>query len=465
MNCLAVKLRLAMCAGLMVLGIESRALAGEVYDQVTPATVLLYGETTDAAKGLIEQSVGSGVLVDTSKKLVVTTEHAVRRTIHDGSFKSAVMFPIIGKDGKIETQAVVYRKKGQTLAIPADIIYFDRAKDLALLRLERVPEGAKALPLADGGARPGDAVHVVGNSTFLDGGAFAYGRGTVRNLFYLNTTHGTSAGFPRRDRFFYNLCHDAPTAPGDSGGPVVNDQKQLLAVVSENIAAGQKGGQAPGRSIHVREIRRALEGMQQPGGNTLEINAAVDRLGFDSFFVPVKKGGRLRAVLKGRGTTDLDLFCKNPDKEFAALIEEVGPSDQEDGAFTPTWTGTVLVQVQNMGSTKSNTNAYSLVLSWADWVRCPFTFVRQLAAKGSDSFKLAYEAGKGKARVTVRTDGQAALEVAVLDPGGASVATAKAESGYHDGRSLTWQPVVSGTYTVRIRNVSGVGCEYVLTTD
>jgi S1-C subfamily serine protease len=456
----------------------NRLLANDVYDQVTPSSVLIYASITDAQKGLTYQSVGSGVLIDAEKKLVATAEHVVHPAIRAGSFKTAVMFPVIGKNGKVNTDAVVYRKKRQQLAIPGDIIYFDRAKDLALVRLKRVPDGTRGLPLAAGDAEPGDVVHVVGNSTFFDGGAFDYCRGTVRNLFYFNTPRVVVAGFAFRDRLFFTLCHDAPTNQGDSGGPVVSDKKELLALVSQGTTgAPGENVQVVDKSIHVREIRRALDGIQPPAGNRLEINGSVDRHGFDSFFVPVKKGSKLSAALKGQGTTDLDLFVKDLDKfrtadfgdkkykDYAVLAEGVGPTDQEQGEATPTWTGTALVQVQNIGGNGTNKNAYSLILTWADRVPTPFTFVRQLAAGGSDAFKLDYEMGKGKARATVRSDGETALQIDVLDPGGSSVATGKVGTGYHDLRSLTWVPAVSGTYTVRIRNAGGVGCEYVFTTD
>jgi S1-C subfamily serine protease len=454
----------------LTLGQAAALRANEIYDEVAPATAMFYDVTPTGS------SVAAGVLVDTDRKLVVTAEHVVHRVIRDGTFKTSVMFPALDKAGKVNTNAAYYKKNRQALSIPGEVIYFDRTKDLAIVRLERLPAGLKAIPLAAGELEPGDKLHVIGNSTFYDGGAFDYCAGTVRNLFFMHKVAVTPAGFPVRDKVFFSLCNDVPTNQGDSGGPTVNNKGELVAIVSNGTISAGGATQVVDTSVHVREIRRALDGMRQPAGNTLELSASVDSAGFDCFFIPVTKGNKLSATLKGQGSSDLDLWLKDSDlvgnlwlgadgsksSDYGHVLESVGPTDQEQIAGTVTWSGMALVQVQNVAQ---KGNKYTLKIDWTHEARSPFTFIRRLAAKGSDSIKLTYEAGKGKARVSVRGDGDTTLQMEVLDPKGASVGKIQTGTGYHDLHNVTWEPTLAGTYTVRIDNPGAIWSEYVFTTD
>lgn len=469
----------ALFSATLVAAQTTPAHANEIYNRVAPATAMFL-EILPEGKA----TVAAGVLVDADKRLVVTAEHVVHRAIRDGSFKTSVMFPVFDKAGKVNTNAAYYLKNRQKLSIPGEVIYFDRTKDLAIVRLERAPDGVKAVPLATGDIEPGDKVHVVGNSTFFDGGAFDYCAGTVRNQFYMNKASVSPAGVRgMRDLIFFTLCNDIPTNHGDSGGPTVNAKGELVAVVSRGTPDGDKTIQVVDTSVHIREIRRALEGIQQPSGSTLEVSASVDRPGFDSFFLPVTKGTNLAATLKGKGTTDMDLYLKDIDvvgdfwqsvgetkkyPDYAKLLQSIGPTDEEQISGSVAWTGIALVQVQNVGGPNAvDSNQYTLSINWSHQARAPFTFIRKIAAKGGDSIKLPYEAGKGKARATVRGDGFGTLDMEVLDAKGASVAKSKALTGigYHDMRSLTWDPAADGVYTVRINNSGNQTSEYVFTTD
>jgi S1-C subfamily serine protease len=451
--------------------------ANEIYDRVAPATAMFYDLSADGRQAWI----AAGVLVDADKKLVVTAEHVVHRVIRDGTLKTSVMFPVLDKAGKINTNAAYYLKNRQSLSIAGDVIYFDRTKDVAIIQLEKAPAGVKAIPLATAELEPGDKLHVIGNSTFFEGGAFDHCAGTVRNQFYMHKTTVTPAAFPLRDYVFYSLCTDVPTNQGDSGGPTVNNMGELVAVISTGTV-GTGNRQVEDTSVHFREIKSALDRMQQPSGDTLEVSGSVDQLGFDSFFLPVTKGNNLSAKLTGQGTTDLDLYLKDIDdignywqsvgdtkkySDYGTIMSSTGPTDQEQITGTVAWTGIALLQVQNIGSPKGNANQYTVAIKWSHQSKAPFTFIRRLAGKGSDTIKLPYEAGKGKARVTVRGDGSGVLTLDVLDPKGASVAKSQElkGTGYHDTHSLTWEPTVAGIYTVRICNTGNVGSEYVFTTD
>jgi V8-like Glu-specific endopeptidase len=439
------------------------APANEIYTKVAPGTVLL----------LDESGWGSGVLIDVKQKLVITAEHVIDAHLRKGSTKVHVMFPQRDKDNRILTNATFYKKRRLALQIPGEIIYFDRTKDLALIRLERVPDGAVAIPLAQTDPTPGDSVHVIGNSTLGDGGAFGYSTGTVRNQHYYDKAAVAILGQGLPERVFYSLSHHAPSNQGDSGGPVVDNEGKLVGIISQGTTGG--GGekqQVVDHSVHVREIRRMLQGIQQPAGNGFEIKAMLDSPGFDNFYLPVKRGQQLNCELKGAGKSDLDLFVKDVEGrqkvkfgerdfvDFKNLDMKTGATDQEQSAIVTQHTGQVLVQVQNVDYKARN--EYTLAVRWSERPVSPFAYFRRLAAKGTDEAKFAYQTGKGKARITVRGDGDTDLTVEIMDPQGNVVARGDDKTDYHE---LVFEPMVNGYYTVRVQNIGAIWNGYVLSTD
>jgi Trypsin-like peptidase domain len=468
------RIALAVC---LTLGAAECGRANEIYDKLAPSTVIFLDYIPGGGA-----TVAAGVLVDADKRLVLTAEHVVHRVIRDGSLKTSVMFPVFDKNGKIETNASHYSRKRAALSISGDVVYYDRTKDIAIVQLTRVPDGVKGIPLSAVGVEPGDPVHLVGNSTFFDGGSFDYCAGTVRNNFYMNKTSVTPANNPVRDLIYYTMTNDIPSNPGDSGGPTVNSKGELVAIVSRGTPDPTNHVQVVDNSIHLRELRRALDLVQQPSGNALQVEASVDQLGFDCFFVPVTAKGNLSATLSGKGTTDLDLYVKDIDQiglnwqsagatqklpDYTWIMSSTGLTDSEKVSGSINWTGIALVQVQNIGSKTGNRNQYVLSLNWEHPTKAPFTFIRKLAANGTDTIKLPYQAGKGKARVGIRGDGAGLLVMEVFDPQGNPIAqTAELKgTGYRDIPSLVWEPATSGVYTIRIANSQNDWSEYVFTTD
>src|SRR5436190_302487 len=63
------------------------------------------------------------------------------------------------------------------------LLHRDGLRDLALLRLDALPDDVAALPLAAHGAGPGDAVHSVGNSGVTTGTLWRYTAGRVRSVY------------------------------------------------------------------------------------------------------------------------------------------------------------------------------------------------------------------------------------------------------------------------------------------
>ncbi|WP_425146601.1 S1C family serine protease [Deinococcus sp.] len=137
--------------------------------------------------------IGSGVLISAGGE-VLTAYHVVY--------------------GATRLEAVTLDKK----RYPLTVVGFDDQHDLALLKINI--SGAPFVPLSAQMPRIGQAALAIGNS----GGQFL--KPKSGHLLALDAEAGL-ASFPPG-----TLKLDAPLAPGDSGGPVLNDQGQLIGITS-----------------------------------------------------------------------------------------------------------------------------------------------------------------------------------------------------------------------------------------
>jgi serine protease DegQ len=141
----------------------------------------------------VENSLGSGVIIDANKGLVLTNNHVVENA----------------------DQVSVTLNDGRTL--PAELVGTDPDTDVALIRIKA--ERLIALPLANSDAlRVGDFVVAVGNPFGLgqsatSGIVSALGRSGLRGLGYQNF-----------------IQTDASINPGNSGGALVNLRGELIGI-------------------------------------------------------------------------------------------------------------------------------------------------------------------------------------------------------------------------------------------
>jgi anion-transporting ArsA/GET3 family ATPase len=213
-----------------------------VYRHVLRSTVWVH---SDRGEGKL--ATGSGSLVDKGRRLVLTNYHVV------GDVKKAtVFFPVFDSDKKVIPERKYYLDRLSKLGIPGEVVELDKEGDLALIRLDRVPESVPELPLAASSPEPGQTVHSIGNPG-KSGALWVYTPGKVRQVYHKKW----QAKLDDRTTLTFQaqiIETDSPTNPGDSGGPLVNDKGELVGVTQ----GGAINAQALSTFIDLSEVKKLL---------------------------------------------------------------------------------------------------------------------------------------------------------------------------------------------------------------
>ncbi len=220
---------------------------GKIYKQTLPSTVWVVVPQEQVSRGVVKVSSGTGSLIDVRHKLVLTNYHVVQNMSD-----VFVLFPIIQKNGKVVTERKTYLKEGAR--IPGKVRCRSKEKDLALIELQRVPEGAKAIRLAADSPAQGSRLHSIGNPAASEA-LWIYTPGEVRSVY---TKTFETGGKNRENGFKIHATIVEATSlvnPGDSGGPVVNNQGELVAV-TQGYDPGARGFSI---FIDVSEVKKFLK--------------------------------------------------------------------------------------------------------------------------------------------------------------------------------------------------------------
>jgi S1-C subfamily serine protease len=211
----------------------------KVYQHVLKSTVWIISQHREGT------ATGSGSLIDRRRHLVLTNYHVV-----SDIDRATVLFPAF-RDGSLIAERDYYRERARTLGIRGRVVARDRRADLALIQIDRVPDGAQALSLAPADVSPGQTVHSIGNPGG-SGALWVYTPGKVRQVY--QKRWGAKAGDEELSFEARVIETDSPTNPGDSGGPLVNDQGELVGVTQ----GGALKAQLLSTFIDVSEVKRFL---------------------------------------------------------------------------------------------------------------------------------------------------------------------------------------------------------------
>ncbi len=290
-----------------------------------------------------KQSLGSGVIFDAKKGLVLTNNH------------------VIGNADEITVSLTDGR------SFQAEVVGSDPATDVALIKIPA--EQLTALPLADSDKlRVGDFVVAIGNP---------FGLGQTVTSGIVSALGRSGLGIEGYENFIQT---DASINPGNSGGALVNLRGELVGINTAIFSPGQRAGnigigfaipsnmvkQITDQLIEFGEVRRANLGVQMQDitpelAKAFDIKsqqgAVVTRVAKDSAAdkAGLKIGDVITAIdgekllnadnlrnsiglLMVGQTITLDIIRDGKNKTLTAKVKET-PKDQQQGSVHPTLSG------------------------------------------------------------------------------------------------------------------------------
>ena len=209
---------------------------------------------------------------------------------------------------------------------PAEIVGFDKATDIAVLKIN-APEALPSITLADSAKlRVGDIVFAAGNPL---------GVGLTVTMGIVSATGRTDLGILKDPGAYENFIQtDAAINQGNSGGALI-DAKGRLVGINTAIYSRTGGSIGIGFAIPVNLARSVMTGLIEKGG--------VQRgfLGVQLEDLPTDEGARTTGVVKGSpadraGIQSNDIIVEAAGKEIASVAElRLAISQTPPGASVP----------------------------------------------------------------------------------------------------------------------------------
>lgn len=215
----------------------------KIYQQTLHGTAMIVRHTKSNKPG-----VGTAWVIDKKNCLLVTNDHVV-----DGTERLSVYFPM-HRRGLLMTEAEHYLKK--EIPLEGWVVDSMPEKDLAVIRVAALPTHVRELELVspEHDIQPGEEAFSIGNPPGTTASLWIFTTGTVRQI--MDADFHLASGQTVRAR-----CVEAqsPINPGDSGGPVVNERGEVVAVV-ESFEQGQR---LRSLFIHASEVRDYMKSVRK----------------------------------------------------------------------------------------------------------------------------------------------------------------------------------------------------------
>ena len=233
---------------------SSKKSAVQIDSSVKPSVVRVTGKVGNVSAG------GSGFIIDAKRGLAVTNAHVVAGL-----------------------QAIKAKLDDNGNETSASVVGTDPCDDLAVIQLSSPPTGLKALPLGDSQTvKSGQSITVFGfpASIQTNGSESGQSASVVANtgtVSAANIQASPGGDLPRLDQA---IQHQAPTSPGDSGGPIVDQNGKVIAITT----LGSTQGQNSNYSIAINKAKSILpqlesgKSINDVGWDIVPLSQAVDSL-------------------------------------------------------------------------------------------------------------------------------------------------------------------------------------------
>lgn len=212
MSASRISFRKISLLAIAVLGAVQTAQANnEIYQKTLKSTCWVISKTDEGT------FTGTGVVVDKEKKYVITNAHVV-----GSARKVTIMFPEYEKEDVLNDKKS-YIDKMDEKGIKGRVYAANPTVDLALIVLKEIPDNVTEIKMAENPVKSADEIHSVGNPG-ASGALWVYTKGDVRAVY--QKQFRTEIG----PHDFRTVETQSPINKGDSGGPVVNDSGELVAL-------------------------------------------------------------------------------------------------------------------------------------------------------------------------------------------------------------------------------------------
>ncbi len=284
----SVLLIAGLCLAFMATpAVAANASLADLFEEVSPSVVIIHTfkrsrESLDTEVDFSDPAgLGSGVLVSPGG-LVITASHVVQ----------------IADAIRVEFQ--------DGTQVNARVVSSEPAADVAMLKLERVPENAIVVAMGDS-----DTVRV-GENVFVIGAP--YGEGHTLTVGYISARRSSDRGVDgiALGEFFQT---DAAINKGNSGGPLFNTEGEVIGIVS-HIRSTSGGSEGLGFAVTINTVKAILleektiwtgiDGVGLGPGMLAALNVPakggflIQRIADNSPAAKLRlRGGTVRAVVRG----------------------------------------------------------------------------------------------------------------------------------------------------------------------
>jgi putative serine protease PepD len=208
--------------------------ATQIYKQASAGVVAIKAVTSQGTDS------GTGIVLN-DKGLILTNDHVISGA----------------------SSLTVEAKGSSSLARTATLVGEEANEDLALIKVDPSGLGLKPLTLASSkSVQVGDAVYAIGNPYGLDE---TLTRGIVSAL-------GRSISAPNGAKITGAIQTDAALNPGNSGGPLLDDEGQVIGVNSQiaseaaSVSGSQPGSTGVGFAVSSDTVANAVKAIEAGKG-------------------------------------------------------------------------------------------------------------------------------------------------------------------------------------------------------